>query len=92
MRPLVIAFALGALAVGALAVAAALAAGVVAEANDWNEVRIAVGSLLFVAFEREGRTTATTLGSGLLAIALLAGVLNAVGAALLRRPGRARGS
>ncbi len=87
MRGLVVAFLLGSVAVAAVLATTALAAGVLAEASGWHGLRLAVGPVLLVAFERAGQTTATTFGPGLLAIVILAGALNALGAALLRRRG-----
>ena len=85
MRALVIPFVLGCVAVGGLVAATTLVLGIVAEMSAWGDMRLELGLLLFVGFERAGATTAATFGPGLAVIALLAGLLNAVGAALLRR-------
>lgn len=85
MRALVTPFLLGCVAFGAVLVTAALAAGVLAQASGWGDVRVALGPLVFVAFERSGETTATTFGPGLAAATAFGGVVNALGAALLHR-------
>ncbi len=85
MRAVLAPFVLGAAAVGVLLATGVLAAGMAAEASGWDDLRVALGPLVFVVFERAGETTATTFGAGLPAAAVLGGLLNALGAVLLRR-------
>lgn len=85
MRAVVVrAFALGAVAAGLLGYAVAAAVAVIAQSGG-RTVDVHVGPLVVVAIERAGATTATTFGSGLLAVALLGGVVNALAAAVLAR-------
>lgn len=85
MRPRVVrAFALGAAAAGLLAYALAAAIAVIAQSGG-RTVDVHVGPLVLVAIERTGATTATSIGSGLLLVALLGGVVNALAAAVLAR-------
>ena len=79
------AFALGAAAVGALTLVAAFALAVLAEAGEAETLRLALGQVEFVAFERAGATTSTTFGPGLALLPLVGGALNAALAALLVR-------
>lgn len=85
MRPLLISFLLGALAGGFVLVVAAVALGVAADAAGWGSFRVGAGPLVFVEFERHSPATATTLGNGVVAAACACGLLNAGGAAILRR-------
>lgn len=85
MRRLVIAFALGTAALAVLVGVAGLAAGVTADAAGWGSFRVAFGPLVVVDFERVGRGSETTLGSGVAVVALGGGVANALAAALLLR-------
>lgn len=81
------ALALGAAAVGVLAYAAAAAAAIIVQAGR-SELNVRVGPLVLVAVERSEGVATTTFGTGLLALALLGGVLNAVMAELLARRSR----
>ena len=85
MRPLVIAFLLGALAAGSVLVVTAMALAVVADAAGWGGFRIGIGPVLLLEFERRAASTGTTLGSGVALAAGACGLLNATGAAVLRR-------
>ena len=85
MRPLVIAFLLGAVATGVAAGAAAVAIAIAADAAGWGGFRVALGPVLVLAFEREREVTEAGFGPGLALIALAGGCLNTVGAWLLRR-------
>lgn len=87
MRPVLIAFLLGAVAVGIAVSVAGLALGVVAQSGGWDGFRVAIGPVVFLSFERLPRETSTTFGNGLFLLALAGGALNALGAALLRRRG-----
>lgn len=83
------ALALGTAAAGVLAYALAAAVAIVAQAGR-DELNVHVGPLVLVAVERSSGVAATTFGTGLLVLALLGGVLNAILAALLGR--RSRGA
>jgi hypothetical protein len=78
---------LGAAAAGVLAYAAAAAAAAIAQAGD-DGLRVHIGPLVFVAVERVGRSTATTFGPALLAVAMLGGLANAAAAVALARRSR----
>jgi len=85
MRPrFVRAFVLGAVASGLLAYALAATVAVLAQSGG-RAVDVRLGPLVLVAVQRAGTATATTFGSGLLAAAVLGGVVNALVAALLAR-------
>ena len=85
MRAVVVrALALGVVAAGVIAYALAAASAVLAQAGG-RTLDVHLGPLTLVAVERVGATTATTFGSGLLAVALLGGVVNAVLAVVLAR-------
>jgi hypothetical protein len=85
VRPLLISFVLGAFAGGFVLLVAALALGVAADAAGWGSFRVGVGPLVLVEFERRAVVTGTTLGNGVVAVACACGLLNAGGAAVLRR-------
>ena len=85
MRPVVIAFVLGAAAVGILASIAGFAIGVAAQSGDWASFHVALGPVVFLAFERTQQATTTTFGAGLPLLALAGGALNALGAGALSR-------
>ena len=85
MRPLLISFVLGALAGGFVVLVAALALGVAADAAGWDSFRVGIGPLVLLEFDRQAGATATTFGNGLAAAACVCGLLNACGAAVLRR-------
>jgi len=85
MRSVVVkALALGTVAAGLIAYALAAAGAVLAQAGG-RTLDVHLGPLVLVAVERVGATTATTFGSGLLAVALLGGVVNALLAVALAR-------
>jgi hypothetical protein len=79
------AFALGAGAFGIALLAAGLAVGIFAQSGGWPSFRIGLGPLTLLELTRRGETTSTTFGSGMLAVAILGGALNAVAAACLSR-------
>lgn len=80
------AFALGLVAFGALAYAAAATVAFLAVGGDLGALRVGVGPLLLVEIERGvAGSSATTFGPGLLAVAVLGGVVNASAAAALGR-------
>jgi hypothetical protein len=83
MRPVVIAFVLGAAAVAIAMSVSGFVLAVVAQSGGWHSFRVALGPVLFLSFERLPEATSTTFGSGLPLLALAGGALNAVGAALL---------
>ena len=88
MRTYVIALALGSIAVMLVLVVTGLALGVAADSGGWGSFRIGLGPVLLLEFERRATSADTTLGNGLLLAALAGGLLNAAGAAALRRRGR----
>lgn len=91
MRAVVVrAFVLGAAAAGVLAYALVAAVAVVAQSGG-RTVDVHAGPLVLVEVARTGASTATTFGSGLLAVALLGGVVNVLAAALLARRQRRLG-
>ncbi len=81
------AFVLGALAVGALvyvtAATVALAAGV-----GGQELHARLGPLVLVSVQSVGGSTSSTLGPGLVVIALVGGLANLGAAAILARRSR----
>jgi hypothetical protein len=85
MRPVVIAFVLGAAAVGIVASVAGFAVGVAAQSGGWASFRTALGPIVFLAFERTPQATTTTFGAGLPLLALAGGALNALGAGVVTR-------
>lgn len=84
MRSVVAAFALGVAAVGAFALVLALVLAALADASGREALRVGLGPLVLVEFERGVHGTATTFGSALFVLPFLGGLLNAAGAALLR--------
>jgi hypothetical protein len=82
------AFVLGTVVFAVLAYAVAVALALSATEGGWSALRIALGPLLLVAVERDGATTVTTFGTGIVAVGLLGGAVNAVAAAALARRGR----
>jgi hypothetical protein len=85
VRPLVIAFLLGAVAAGIVAGVAVVVVVIVADAAGWDSFRAAIGPLELVAFERRRMETQSTFGPGLGLIAFAGGALNASAAGVLRR-------
>ncbi len=85
MRPVVIAFVLGAVAVAIAASVAGLVLGIAAQSGHWHDFRVALGPLTFLSFDRLSSGTSTTFGNGLAVVSLAGGALNALGAAVLRR-------
>jgi hypothetical protein len=83
----VIAFAFGAAAMGVIAVVLVLVVATLADAGGQEQLRLALGPLTLLEFERNAEASSTTFGPGLLALPLLGGILNAAGAALLRNRG-----
>ncbi len=79
------AFVLGTLTGLGLAVPLALVAGIVADVSDWSSTTIDLAGMTVWAFERTGTTTSTSFGVGLIIVAALIGLLNAVASLLLRQ-------
>lgn len=77
-------FVLGGAATAAVAYVFVAAAGLVA-ATAGVELRLALGPVVLVAVEVDGSTTATTIGAGLAAVAMVGAVTNVIAAAILRR-------
>lgn len=85
MRSVVLrAVVLGAAAVGLVAYACAAAAAVIVQVGG-STLDVRLGPVTLVAVERAGTGVATTFGSGLLVVALLGGIVNALLAVLLAR-------
>ena len=87
MRHYVTATAVGAVAAVTVLYAAAMALGIMAQTSDWGSFSVTLGGLRLFVYERAGDQTATTFGNGLLLVALGLGVLNGVGAVIIRRRG-----
>jgi hypothetical protein len=85
VRPLLIAFTLGAVAVAIAASVAGLALGIAAQSGHWHAFRVALGPVVLLAYERSGGGTSTTFGNGLAFLAAAGGALNALGAVVMRR-------
>jgi hypothetical protein len=83
VRRLLIAFALGVTAAIVVEILAFVAVAIAADANGWSSFSVGGGPLLLLEFERAGRSTSTSFGAGMAVLALVAGALNAGGAALL---------
>ena len=84
------AFGLGLVAFGVIAYVGAAAIAFLAVSGDLDALRVGAGPLLFVQVDRAAAgSSATTFGPGLLAVAVLGGVLNAAAAAVLGRRRRA---
>ena len=80
------AFALGLVAFGVVAYGAAATIAFLAVGGDVGTLRVGAGPLLLVEVERGAAgSSATTFGAGLLAVAVLGGVVNASAAAVLER-------
>lgn len=80
-------FLLGALAVGIPGYACVAALAVAAQAAG-RTLDIALGPLALVAVTRDGSSTVTTFGPGLLVVALAGGLANAAAAYLMRHRSR----
>lgn len=85
MRRLVIAFALGAATIAVLAVVGSLVVAALAEASERHELRLALGPLVLLEFERGAHGSSTTFGAGLIVLPLVGGLLNAAAAAILHK-------
>ena len=85
MRRLLIPFAVG-LAVGALLeIAALFSVNVLADAYEWGDFELHVGPFLLVAYEHTAHVATLSFGGGVFVLALVGGLLNAAGAAVLQR-------
>ena len=83
------AFALGAVAVGVLAYVGISAVAVAAQASG-RSLAVGLGPLVVVSVEHEASAAVTTIGSGLIVIAILGGLVNAGAARLIRRQAAGR--
>jgi hypothetical protein len=81
----VTAFVLGVAAVGIAASVAVFTLGVAAQSAGWGSFDVALGPLRILTFERTAGGTATTIGTGIGALALVGGLANAAGARSLAR-------
>jgi hypothetical protein len=84
VRLAVTAFLLGTAAVAALALGAAFVVIVVADASGREALRIGIGGVELLSFERRGARSETGFGPALVLLPLLGGILNAVSATVLR--------
>jgi hypothetical protein len=84
------AFVLGAVAAGVVAYAVAAALAVTAQAGE-RTLELALGPLGLVTVARDGPTTVTTFGAGLVVVACVGGLANLAAALLLARRARCRG-
>jgi len=84
------AFAFGTIAVGALAYSGAAALAVTAQTAG-RSLALVAGPLVVVAVEHEGSVAAITFGPGLIAIAILGGLVNVAAALLIGRRAEGRG-
>jgi hypothetical protein len=78
-------FALGFAVVALLEIVAAFSIYVVVDSHDWASFDVRFGPALLFAYDGTGRVSALTLGSGVLVVAAVAGLVNAAGAAALQR-------
>lgn len=78
------AFLLGTIAVGLCSYALVAALAVAAQASG-STLDLSLGPVIVVAVERVGGVTTTTFGSGLVVVAAVGGVANALAALLVRR-------
>ena len=81
------AFLLGAVAVGVVAYALVAALAVAAQAGG-RALAIALGPLTLVSVTQGEAATVTTLGSGLVVLAVAGGLVNLAAAQLMRHRGR----
>ena len=88
MRAAVTAFFLGAAAIAALAFGAALVVVVLADASGRDELRVGLGSLELLSFERRREGSKTAFGPALLLLPVVGGLLNGVVAAALHAHAR----
>lgn len=84
------AFLLGAAAAGVVAYSLVAALAVTAQAGE-RTLELALGRLTIVSVVREGPTTVTTFGPGLVILALMGGFVNLAVALLMRRRSGRRG-
>jgi hypothetical protein len=76
---------LGTVAAALVVYALALGVAILADASGWSSFEAALGPLPLLEFARTDRETSTTLGTGLLVVALLLGTLNGAAAILMQR-------
>jgi hypothetical protein len=79
------AFAIGTIAVLVLEVALTFVLNIVGLGQHWASFRLAIGPVDLYTFERTQHGFSVSTGSGLLVVAILAGLLNGVGAVILVR-------
>jgi hypothetical protein len=81
------AFGIGLVAVLVIEVALSFLLNVIGVSQNWPTTRVALGPLTLFAFTRTSSGYSVETGSGLLVVALAAGLLNGLGALLLERSG-----
>lgn len=83
MRVAAAAFVFGFLAVGLLLSCTVFGIAVIADVRGWGSFVIGDGPLTILSYQRTSDGTETVIGAGTVALAVLAGVLNAVAGAVL---------
>jgi hypothetical protein len=78
------AFGVGAMTVGFMALIVFIALGPIAHGAGWSDLDLSIGPMSIFAYESNDSGFSTSFGPGILLLALAGGVLNAIGAALLR--------
>jgi hypothetical protein len=79
---------LGAAAIAALAFGAALVVVVLADASGRDELRVGLGSVELLSFERRREGSETAFGPALLLLPVVGGLLNGLAAAALHAHAR----
>ena len=90
LRMVAVSFALGFLAVGLVMLCFAFGLAIVADVRGWGSFGIGSGTLTIYEYRRVPGGTGAVIDPGTVAVALLAGVLNAAAGAMLwsRMPSR----
>ncbi len=78
-----ISFVVGFLVTGLLLLCFVFGLAIVADVRGWGSFSIGSGLLTIFGYERTTEGTQTVIGTGTVVISLLAGILNAVGGAML---------
>jgi hypothetical protein len=76
-------FVFGFLAVGLLLICFAFGLAIIADIRGWGSFNIGSGLLTIISYKRMPDGTETVIGAGTIALALLAGFLNAVAGTVL---------
>ena len=78
-----ISFVLGFLVIGLLLLCFAFGLAIIADVRGWESFSMGSGLLTIFGYERTAEGTQTVIGVGVVAISLLAGILNAAAGAML---------